>query len=113
MDLNVFNADAKTIVFNTIKEGAEANIEFVKIDWRNKTQQVLDYCFKNNLASIIIEGGTNTIYNFTNANVWDEARVFINPNKKFEHGIIAPDMQLDQSAPQKIGSDLLYTFLNK
>lgn len=113
MDLNIFNADAKTIVFNDAKDEVKGNIEFVKIDWNNnKAQQVLDYCFQNNLSSIIVEGGTNTIYNFMNNHTWDEARVFVNPNKKFEHGISAPDISLINTLPVKVGNDLLYTILN-
>ena len=111
-DLNVFNEDAKTVVFNAVTDSVDENIEFVKIDWNNKASQVLDYCFKNNISSIIIEGGTNTIYNFTNKHLWDEARVFINPDKYFEHGITAPEIHFDKSKPVKVGNDLLYTFLN-
>ncbi len=111
-DLNVFNPDAKTVLFNTIKDHVDGNIEYVKIDWKDKIQHILNYCFQNHISSIIVEGGTNTIYNFTNQNVWDEARVFINPDKQFEHGITAPEIYFDKSNPIKVGNDLLYTFLN-
>lgn len=112
-NLNVFNADAKTIVFNTIKEEIKGNVEFVKIEWKNKAQEVLDYCFKHHISSVIVEGGTNTIYNFMNINAWDETRIFVNPNKKFEHGISAPDIPFIQTTPAKIGDDLLYTLYNR
>lgn len=111
-DLNIFNTDAKTIVFNPLKDGAKNTIEFVKIDWNNKAQEVLDYCFKNNISSVIIEGGTNTIYNFMNINAWDEAQVFVNPTKKFTQGISAPDINFNNTLPVNIGNDLLYTILN-
>ena len=87
-------------------------MNYVKIDWNNKVQEVLDYCFKNGIASIIIEGGTNTINNFMNLNVWDEARVFINPTKIFENGIAAPTINLNNSIPVNSGSDLLHIILN-
>jgi diaminohydroxyphosphoribosylaminopyrimidine deaminase/5-amino-6-(5-phosphoribosylamino)uracil reductase len=111
-DLNVFKQDAKTIIFNPVKDDINNNIEFVKIDWNNKVQQVLDYCFKNNISSIIVEGGTNTIYNFMNINAWDEAQVFVNPTKTFEHGISAPGINLTNILPIHVGTDLLYTILN-
>lgn len=111
-DLNVFNQEAKTIIFNPLKDEINNNVEFVKIDWNNKVQQVLDYCFKNNISSIIVEGGTNTIYHFMNINAWDEAKVFVNPTKKFEHGISAPDINLTSISPIHVGADLLYTILN-
>lgn len=111
-DLHIFNKDAKTIVFNSEKNEVNDNIEFVKIDWSNKAKHILDYCFQNNISSVIVEGGTNTIYNFVNLNAWDEARVFINPIKKFDHGIIAPEMNFKNAIPQNSGGDLLYTILN-
>lgn len=111
-DLNIFNDFAKTIIFNPQKDDIKNNVEYVKIEWNKKAQEVLDYCFKNNISSIIIEGGTNTIYNFMNINAWDEAQVFLNPTKKFEHGISAPDINLNHITPINIGNDLLYTILN-
>ncbi len=112
IDLNIFNNDAKTIVFNPLKDEIKNNIEFVKIDWSKKAQEVLDYCFKHNISSVIIEGGTNTIYNFMNIKAWDEAQVFMNPNKKFGHGISAPEINLNNITPISVGNDLLYTILN-
>ncbi|MBI3518333.1 MAG: bifunctional diaminohydroxyphosphoribosylaminopyrimidine deaminase/5-amino-6-(5-phosphoribosylamino)uracil reductase RibD [Bacteroidetes bacterium] len=112
MDLNVFNKEAKTVIFNTIKNEVNEHMEYVKIDWSNKAQEVLDYCYNHSIASVIVEGGTNTIYNFTNKNAWDEARVFVNPDKTFEHGITAPEIKFNTYSPVKIGNDLLYTFLN-
>jgi len=111
-DLNIFNLDSKTIIFNPLKDEINNNVEFVKIDWNNKVQRVLDYCFTNNISSIIVEGGTNTICNFMNINAWDEAQVFINPTKKFEQGIFAPDINLTNISPIHIGNDFLYTLLN-
>jgi diaminohydroxyphosphoribosylaminopyrimidine deaminase/5-amino-6-(5-phosphoribosylamino)uracil reductase len=111
-DLNIFNQDAKTIIFNPVKDEVNNYVEFVKIDWNKKAQEVLDYCFKNNISSIIAEGGTNTIYNFMNINAWDEAQVFVNPLKNFEHGISAPDINLTSILPIHVGNDLLYTIIN-
>jgi len=111
-DLHIFNSDAKTIIFNSILNDVKNNVNYVKIDWNNKIQEVLDYCFQNGIASIIIEGGTNTITDFINLNAWDEARVFINPTKTFGHGIVAPTINLNNSTPLRIGSDLLQIILN-
>lgn len=111
-DLHVFNQEARTIIFNPVKDEIKNNVEFVKIDWNKKAQEVLDYCFKNNISSVIVEGGTNTIYNFMNINAWDEAQVFVNPTKKFEYGISAPEINLNNITPINVGNDLLYTILN-
>ncbi|MDF2451529.1 MAG: riboflavin biosynthesis protein RibD [Bacteroidota bacterium] len=110
--LNVFNGDAKTVVFNALKNETQGHVEFIKIDWNQKVKAIMDYCFQHQISSLIVEGGTNTIYNFMNANMWDEARVFVNPHKKFEHGIVAPEIDLKTIKPVQVGEDLLYTILN-
>lgn len=111
--LNVFNKDAQTIIYNSVKNDVQDNCTFVKINWDNKVQEILDDCYSRNIASIIVEGGTNTIYNFMNKKCWDEARVFVNPHKTFEHGIVAPEIKLNATLSLNLGNDLLYTIINK
>lgn len=110
--LNIFNKDARTIVLNSAGYAIIENVEFVKIDWNNKIKQVLDYCYSQHILSIMVEGGTNTIHNFMNQDLWDEARVFVNPGKKFEHGIAAPEINLTHASSTQVGNDVLYTLLN-
>ena len=112
-NLQVFNKEAKTVVFNSLKSEMKHFVEYVKIDWADKVKEVLDTCYTRQIASIIVEGGTNTIYNFMNSELWDEARVFVNPAKQFTHGIAAPEIGLGNHKPVAIGNDLLYTIKNK
>ncbi len=112
--LQVFNnKDAKTLVLNGVKSEMKHFVEYVKIDWKNKVKEVLDLCYARQIASVIVEGGTNTIYNFMNQDLWDEARVFVNPTKQFTHGIHAPEIGLKGHKPVTVGNDLLYTIKNK
>lgn len=111
-DLRIFNKDAKTIVFNSAKSEVKNFVEYVKVNWQDKIRELLDICYTRQISSLIVEGGTNTIYQFMNQNLWDEARVFVNPNKQFAHGISAPDIDLKKYQPMAIGSDLLYNIQN-
>jgi diaminohydroxyphosphoribosylaminopyrimidine deaminase/5-amino-6-(5-phosphoribosylamino)uracil reductase len=111
-NLNIFNNDAKTIVFNSIKSSDDDNIRYVRIDFQNMIQEILNECYVLNISSVIIEGGTKTINEFIQKNTWDEARLFVNPNKVFKQGIAAPVISFNQSAPTQIGDDLLYTIAN-
>lgn len=111
--LNIFNEDAKTIVFNTQKDEIQHHVHFVKIDWNRKIDCVMDYCYQHQISSVIVEGGTNTIYHFMNTNVWDEARVFINSKKQFVNGLPAPEINFSSSFQKlKVGDDDLYYFKN-
>jgi diaminohydroxyphosphoribosylaminopyrimidine deaminase/5-amino-6-(5-phosphoribosylamino)uracil reductase len=111
-NLNIFNNDAKTIVFNSIKSSDDDNIRYVRIDFQNMIQEILNECYVLNISSVIIEGGTKTINEFIQKNTWDEARLFVNPNKVFKQGIASPVISFNQSAPTQIGDDLLYTITN-
>jgi diaminohydroxyphosphoribosylaminopyrimidine deaminase/5-amino-6-(5-phosphoribosylamino)uracil reductase len=111
-NLNIFNNDSKTIVFNSIKSSDDDNIRYVRIDFQNMIQEILNECYVLNISSVIIEGGTKTINEFIQKNTWDEARLFVNLNKVFKQGIAAPVISFNQSAPTQIGDDLLYTITN-
>lgn len=113
VSLNVFNDDAKTIVFNGMKDIEKENLRYVRIDFKNTILEILEECFVLNISSIIVEGGTKTITEFITKGLWDEARIFVNPNKKFGQGIVAPNLSFDQTTPTQISGDLLYTLYNR
>jgi diaminohydroxyphosphoribosylaminopyrimidine deaminase/5-amino-6-(5-phosphoribosylamino)uracil reductase len=54
-------------------------------------KKTLDILFKKNIQSVIVEGGSQTLQSFIDANLWDEARVFVSENN-FNEGIIAPKL---------------------
>ena len=72
---------------------------------------ILDYCFENQIQSLLVEGGLHTIQSFIDENLWDEARVFTN-DKKLKQGIDAPQIKKVLSHSEKIDSDLLTYYFN-
>lgn len=66
--------------------------------------------WKNNLQSVIIEGGTTTLETFIKANLWDEVRVFKSA-VELKNGIKAPVFKKSGSSV-KINSDTLTKFYN-
>jgi diaminohydroxyphosphoribosylaminopyrimidine deaminase / 5-amino-6-(5-phosphoribosylamino)uracil reductase len=75
----------------------------------NLVRSICDILYKNNIQSIIIEGGTKTIQSFIDANLWDEARVF-RGKKIFQNGIIAPIISGNPVARFEIMNDELKIF---
>ena len=91
-DLNLFNNDAKTIIFNAIKsEEINSNV-FIKTNFNNLVLNILEELHKQNIQSIIIEGGAKTLQSFINENIWDEARIFT-ANKVLYDGIKTPKLK--------------------
>ena len=109
-DVDVFDGSMKTIVF-TGKEvemtSAKNNLEFVQMDYSgNIPAQVCENLYQKEIQSVIIEGGAQTLQSFINADLWDEARIFVG-DVSFEKGVKAPLIEGKVENIQKIGSTLL------
>ncbi|WP_288447618.1 bifunctional diaminohydroxyphosphoribosylaminopyrimidine deaminase/5-amino-6-(5-phosphoribosylamino)uracil reductase RibD [uncultured Chryseobacterium sp.] len=90
-DFNIYNAEAKTLVLNSVKECIEGHIQFIKIDKNNFLPELMEALYKEQIQSVIIEGGRFTLQQFINANLWDEAMIIKNENLKLENGTQAPE----------------------
>lgn len=89
--LNVFNNEASTLIFNTIKDFKKDGVEWIKILQVNFLKQMLTQLYQKNIQSILIEGGANTIQHFIEENLWDEARVITNTKMLIGKGILSPE----------------------
>lgn len=67
--------------------------------------------YKNDIQSIIIEGGRKTLQSFIDANLWDEARVF-RGQTTFQNGTAAPNISGKPDASFDIIDDKLKIFSN-
>ncbi|WP_178985741.1 bifunctional diaminohydroxyphosphoribosylaminopyrimidine deaminase/5-amino-6-(5-phosphoribosylamino)uracil reductase RibD [Winogradskyella helgolandensis] len=92
----VFNNEEKTI------RVTNEDIDFEK----PIAIQIADLLFKQNINSIIIEGGSQTLQTFINENLWDEARVFTG-NTNFKTGIKSPKLEGTLISESQIKTDLL------
>jgi diaminohydroxyphosphoribosylaminopyrimidine deaminase/5-amino-6-(5-phosphoribosylamino)uracil reductase len=67
------------------------NLRFEKIDFnKNVPEQICKVLFKNQIQSVIVEGGRQTIQGFIHAGLWDEAQVFLG-SAVFGKGLQAPE----------------------
>ncbi len=110
---NVFDNQAKTIVFSNKEVTSDSDtIQYIKIDFdKNSTQAIVDKLFKNNIQSIIIEGGRKTIQSFIDANLWDEARIFIG-EINLNEGTRAPKLNRVNYYKNLIKKDTLLIYRN-
>ena len=99
---NVFNDEAETIIINL--DSCNKNI--------SEAKKICDDLFKNNIISVIVEGGPKTLNYFLMENLWDEARIFIG-EKEFSNGIKAPEIELKNSLFKLIDNDKLYIIENE
>ncbi|KIC62231.1 bifunctional diaminohydroxyphosphoribosylaminopyrimidine deaminase/5-amino-6-(5-phosphoribosylamino)uracil reductase RibD [Chryseobacterium taiwanense] len=92
-NFNIYNKEAKTLVFNATREEINENIHFIKIEKENFLPDLTQALYKEQIQSVIIEGGRFTLQQFINANLWDEAIVIKNENLKLENGTQAPEFE--------------------
>tara|TARA_R110002072_G_scaffold43789_5_gene123025 strand:- start:150 stop:1181 length:1032 start_codon:yes stop_codon:yes gene_type:complete len=106
----IFDNQAKTIHFDQEKLGLTLAMDN-DITPKEKLEKILELCWKEEIQSIIVEGGASTLQNFIKANLWDEARVFKSPIH-FNQGLKAPVLNSSPEAKDKIGQDNLFTYFN-
>ncbi|MBK78073.1 MAG: riboflavin biosynthesis protein RibD [Flavobacteriaceae bacterium] len=92
-------------IINSHKNLTIKNKKWIKCDF-TKTSNILEILYKENIQSVIIEGGSKTIQYFIDENLWDEARVFTG-EKKFFEGIREPKLDAKEIYQEKIGNNKL------
>ncbi|MCR8669097.1 bifunctional diaminohydroxyphosphoribosylaminopyrimidine deaminase/5-amino-6-(5-phosphoribosylamino)uracil reductase RibD [Aestuariibaculum sp. M13] len=100
-NLSVFRNEAKTITIT------KENIDFSE----NIAQQITELLYKENITSIIIEGGAKTLQTFIDENLWDEARIFTG-STTFKAGTKTPKFSGKLISEEHIINDTLKTYTN-
>lgn len=111
---HVLDGSCPTLLLTEITDTTryKKDIDYKWMDFsKDVTLQICNILFKKNITSIIIEGGTQTLQTFINANLWDEARVFTG-NVTFNEGLKAPKISGSLIASKKIEQDTLNTYIN-
>ena len=88
---NIFDDNAETLVFNNIKSDIVSNTIYIKTDFNNLIEEILNELYKRNILSLIVEGGAITINSFIDNNLYDEIRLFTT-EKVLENGILSPQI---------------------
>ncbi|WP_456313372.1 bifunctional diaminohydroxyphosphoribosylaminopyrimidine deaminase/5-amino-6-(5-phosphoribosylamino)uracil reductase RibD [Pseudomonas shirazensis] len=112
-DSFVFDDSVRTIVITKSEIDASAeNTIFQVIDFtQNIIPQIIEVLHQNQIQSIIIEGGLQTLQSFIDQNIWDEARIFIGQNT-FGSGTKAPMLQIKNATKIFIQKDELINVRN-
>lgn len=91
---------------------ANKAISLHTIDFSNNVAaQIIAVLQAQKIQSVFIEGGSQTLQTFIDANLWDEARVFTG-NTVFEEGIKAPTITGEIIEQTHIDTDVLKVYKN-
>ncbi|MEE2931709.1 MAG: bifunctional diaminohydroxyphosphoribosylaminopyrimidine deaminase/5-amino-6-(5-phosphoribosylamino)uracil reductase RibD [Bacteroidota bacterium] len=109
--LNIFNNDSETIIINSLKDDIESNIKFMKLNFNNSIENILNKLHESKIQSVIIEGGSKTLKSFIDRKIWDEARIFT-AKKILYKGLYAPKIHGKVISNKKIKEDMLKIIVN-
>ena len=112
----IFIIDKKTKEFKTLINSENIIFERISFSPLGKLKgafadQICAILQKHKIQSVIIEGGTQTLQTFIDANLWDEALVFTGDNF-FGNGIKAPILSAKITSKENIKNDILKIYTN-
>ena len=94
-DYKIYNDEAETLVFNSVKNSDEGNIRFIKTEREGFIEKLIKKLYELQIQSVIVEGGNLVLQQFIDADLWDETIVIKNKNLQIENGTKAPRFQND------------------
>jgi len=74
-------------------------------------QKIMAILYKHEIQSLIVEGGSQTLQSFIDANLWDEIRLF-RSNAVMLDGVKAPRIAIKKAIHQTLLDDEFVTFFN-
>jgi diaminohydroxyphosphoribosylaminopyrimidine deaminase/5-amino-6-(5-phosphoribosylamino)uracil reductase len=112
--LHLFDNSVDTFVFNAIKTDVQEKTKYIALEDFDRfvPQYILFQLYLQDVQSLIIEGGAQTINSFIEAGLWDEARIFTG-QKLLLQGIKAPVCFGKHIADTLIGQDRLQIIYNQ
>lgn len=120
-EVTVFDENVQTIIIteaekeiSVISNDSEKSQKLIyeQIDFYSQVaKQICEVLHKHQIQSVIIEGGAQTLQTFIDANLWDEAKVFIG-NVSFGEGVKRPIFDAKLSSEERIDNDILRIYRN-
>lgn len=96
--------------FNQLEESRQLIFETINFT-KNIAGQICAVLQKHQIESLLVEGGTQTLQTFVDANLWDEANVFVSKTS-FKNGIKAPILSASMTSEIRIKNDVLKKYIN-
>jgi diaminohydroxyphosphoribosylaminopyrimidine deaminase/5-amino-6-(5-phosphoribosylamino)uracil reductase len=112
-ELFIKDKTTPTLIFTQKDIKSFHNLEYSKIcDSTNMWNEIFEELYKQNIQSLIIEGGAAVLEDCIAHNLWDEMRVFIGP-KYFVKGVAAPQLLINPTSTISVGNSQLKSYFNR
>ncbi len=112
-NLHIFDQNTSTVIFTRQPQPNVRSLEYVAVNDKSQTlNEVLHYCYRNHIQTIMVEGGAETLQLFIDNNLWDEALVFVG-EKTFGQGLPAPAIRRKAHTVYPFFNDKILHFVNE
>lgn len=106
----VFTDGMQTLVLNQLEDKTVDETRYIQLADLN-INTILETLFQNGISSVLVEGGGNTLDQFIQSGLWDEALVITGKNE-FGSGLKAPVVSKNPVKTVRFGKDQLHYFQN-
>lgn len=105
----ILDDTTKTVIFTDENAEIGQNTSLAKIDFsRDIVPQILDYLYRNEMQSVIVEGGRRLLQAFIDDGLWDEARIETSPIT-IGSGVEAPKIAMKTLKTEFFGANKMET----
>lgn len=102
----IFGKEAPTLVFNNFKDSQEGYCRFIRCADVHNLDEVLGLIHKEQLLSVLVEGGASLLHSFLRQELWDEA-IIITGAEPWGKGLAAPLISVPWFEEQQSGEDVI------
>lgn len=95
--INLLNDGLGALVLTDNVSCSKGNTKYIHLDssLSSRAEQICKSLYEENIQSVIIEGGQQTLQSFIDADLWDEAFIY-QGEKSLGAGILAPSIYADK-----------------
>ena len=107
-NLHLLDGSQRTLIYvGENRSTSTKNVDSQRIQNKsNLLNEMMDDLYQRGIQSVIVEGGAQLLHSFIQAQLWDEARVFVSPKILLE-GVQAPDLALKPAKTETVVHDTL------
>ncbi len=103
--LHVFDGQYRSIIFTYNADRTYKNAEKILLQiGKPVAGEICDELIKLNIQTLLVEGGSSILKEFIEADLWDEARIYVAP-QLLEHGVKAPVIPLVSDSVVPLGDN--------
>lgn len=110
VDHKVFNTDAETWIINKKMEKQDDHLRYIQLKEIN-VKTLVKKLYELAVQSVLVEGGAQTLSQFIEEGLWDEARI-IHGSVQIEKGTKAPKINMEAKRIEPFFDDTIFYYSN-